>query len=227
MRSTAEQGDSCPRQRRSPELPALIDGSGIAAVLRRRTAVPVGGLGSGEVSAGRRLVRARDVHDLPWWIPAGVVWADAEESARPEHPWSVGLATDRSWSRAVLTGLSDRLAWEARLAHGRGEQLAAAHGLVASGGAVVFDGRIGHDVPTVHIVSDHVERGAAGATMEGAYRRALFGDHGVTDEDVARELADIQLVLSDAGVDVAVVDVGTELLRTAGVARVSVQLMSR
>ena len=91
----------------------------------------------------------------------------------------------------------------------------------------MFDGRIGHDVPTVHIVSDHVVRGAAGATMEAAFRRALFGDHGVTDEDVARELADIQLVLSDAGVDVAVVDVGTELLRTAGVARVSVQLMSR
>ena len=212
---------------RLPELPPLIDGGGAAAVLRRRAAVPVGALGAGGVSAGRRLVRATDVHDVQWWIPADVVWADAEETMRPEHPWSVGLATDRSWSRAVLAGLSDRLAWEARLAHERGEHLAVARGIAAPGDATVLDGRFGHDVPTVHIVGEHVVRGGAGVTMDAAYRRALFGDHGLAEGQIARELADIQLVLSDAGLHVAVVDVGTELLRAAGVARVSVQLMGR
>ena len=95
------------------------------------------------------------------------------------------------------------------------------------GDATVLDGRIGHDVPTVHIVGEHVARGGAGVTIEAAYRRALFGDHGIADDDIERELADIQLVLSEAGVHVAVVDVGTALLRAAGVARVSVQLMGR
>ena len=37
----------------------------------------------------------------------------------------------------------------------------------------------------------------------------------------------MQLVLADAGLDVAVVDLGTPMLRRAGVARVSVQLMGR
>ena len=45
--------------------------------------------------------------------------------------------------------------------------------------------------------------------------------------EIDRELADVQLVLADAGLDVAVVDVGTAMLRKGGVARVSVQLMPR
>ena len=44
---------------------------------------------------------------------------------------------------------------------------------------------------------------------------------------MARELADVRLVLATAGIDVAVVDVGTSMLRKAGVFRVSVQLMGR
>ena len=63
------------------------------------------------------------------------------------------------------------------------------------------------------IVSDKVTRWGAGSTFESAYRRALFGDQGLSEDEVARELADMQLVLADAGVDVAVVDVGTTMLR--------------
>ncbi len=72
-----------------------------------------------------------------------------------------------------------------------------------------------------------VIRGGAGITAESAYRRALFGDQGLSEDEVARELADMQLVLADAGLDIAVVDLGTALLRRAGVTRVSVQLMGR
>ena len=207
--------------------PALLDGEGAVTVLRRRSAVPVGGLGAGELVAGRRLVGARDLDDTPWWIPANVVWSDAEDAIRPEHPRPAGLAHDRSWSRAVLTGLSDRLGWEARLAFERGETLATIDGIGPSGSATVYDGGLGHDLPCVLIVSDKLIRWGAGSTVESAYRRALFGDQGLSEDEVARELADMQLVLADAGVDIAVVDLGTTMLRRAGFARVSVQLMGR
>jgi hypothetical protein len=213
--------------RRLTELPALLDGAGIVTVLRRRPVMPVGSLGTGALMDGRRLVSARDLHDAPWWVPATSVWSDAEVHERPEHPCHVGLATDRSWSRAVLTGLSTRLGWEAKVAHERGETLPILDDVGPGGPATVYDGRLGHDVPTVHIVSDVVVRGGAGATMDSAYRRALFGDQGTPEVDVARELADLQLVLADAGIHVAVVDLGTAMLRKAGVARVSVQLMGR
>jgi len=227
VQSTSHDAGTYERPRRLAELPDFIDGARNAAVLRRRAAVPVGALGSADVVTGRRLVRARDAHDAPWWIPASLVWSDADEVEHPEHPWFVGLATDLSWSRAVLSGLSDRLSWEGRLAHEAGAMLPLAAGVDAGGSATVFDGRVGHDVPTVHIVSDNVVRGAAGASTEAAYRRALYGDSGATDAEIGRELADVQLVLADCGLDVAVVDVGTALLRKGGVSRVSVQLLPR
>ena len=227
VQSTTEHARSRVTPARLTELPDLIDGAGTATVLRRRPGVPVGALGSAQVTTGRRLVHARDIHDAPWWLPASLVWSDAEDAERPEHPCFVGLATDQSWSRAVLTGLSQRLAWEARLAHERGVHLPPARGVEIGATTRVLDGRLGHDVPTVHIVSENVTRGGAGVTIESAYRRALFGDRGASDGDIARELADVQLVLAEAGLHIGVVDVGTPLLRAAGVARVSVQLMSR
>ena len=209
------------------EQPALLDGEGAVTVLRRRSAVPLGGIGDGDQVQGRRLVGARDLGDAPWWIPAIVAWSDAEDAIRPEHPRPAGLAHDRSWSRAVLTGLSDRLGWEARLAYERGEALATIDGLAPAGPATIYDGGLGHDLPCVLIVSENVVRWGAGITVESAYRRALFGDQGLSEEEIARELADMQLVLADAGLDVAVVDLGTTMLRRAGFARVSVQLMGR
>jgi hypothetical protein len=211
----------------STEQPPLLDGAGNVRVLRRRALVPIGGLVTGTLVDGRRLVRARDLDDAPWWVSARGVWSDAEELERPEHPSCVGLATDRSWVRAVLAGLSDRLGWEARRAFEAGETLARLDGVGPVGGATVYDGRLGHDVPCVLVVSEQAIRWGAGLTIESAYRRALFGDHSLSDEDAARELADLRLLLNDAGLEVAVVDLGTTLLRRAGVARVSVQLMSR
>jgi hypothetical protein len=224
---TADHARAYASPRWLTEQPALLDGDGAVTVLRRRSAVAVGGVAGGELIDGRRLVGARDLHDAPWWIPATVVWSDAEDAIRPEHPRAAGLAHDSSWSRAVLSGLSDRLGWEARRAFEAGETLPEITGLGVAGGATVYDGGLGHDLPCVLIVSEKVTRWGAGTTVESAYRRALFGDHGLPEEDAARELADMQLVLADAGLDVAVVDVGTAMLRRAGFARVSVQLMGR
>jgi hypothetical protein len=227
VRPTPDHAPSPGRRHGLPELPALVDGAGAVTVLRRRPAVPLGALGTGISITGRRLVGARDLHDAPWWVPASTVWSDAEDHERPERPWHVGLANDRSWSRAVLTGLSNRLGWEAAMAVERGDRLPTLAGVDPSGAATVHDGRLGHDVPTVHITSPNVSRGGAGTTVEAAYRRALFGDQGTPEPEVARELADVQLLLQDAGLHVAVVDLGTAMLRRAGVFRVSVQLMTR
>ena len=224
---TADHARAYASPRWLTEQPALLDGEGAVTVLRRRSAVPVGGLGDGDVVAGRRLVGARDLHDAPWWIPATVVWSDAEDAMRPEHPRPAGLSHDRSWSRAVLSGLSERLGWEARTAFERGEALDTIDDVAPSDAVTVYDGSLGHDLPCVLIVSDKVIRWGAGNTVASAYRRALFGDQGLSEEEAARELADMQLVLGDAGLDVAVVDVGTTMLRRAGFVRVSVQLMGR
>lgn len=227
VRPTPDHARTSEGRRGLPELPTLVDGTGSVTVLRRRPVVPVGALGSGATVLGRRLVGARDLHDAHWWVPATAVWSDAEDHERPERPWHVGLATDRSWSRAVLTGLSSRLGWEARIAHERGDELPVLTGVDPCDVVTAYDGRLGHDVPTVHLASVNVTRGGAGATVESAYHRALFGDLGTPEVAAERELADVQLVLADAGLHVAVVDLGTSLLRRAGVARVSVQLMAR
>jgi hypothetical protein len=227
VQPTADHARAYASPRWLTEQPALLDGEGAVTVLRRRSAVPVGGLAPGAVIDGRRLVGARDLHDAPWWIPATVVWSDAEVAIRPEHPRPAGLAHDRCWSRAVLSGLSDRLGWEGRHAFERGETLATIDGPGETPVATRYDAGLGHDVPCVLLVSEQLTRWGAGSTLESAYRRALFGDHGLAEDEAARELADMRLVLADAGLDVAVVDVGTPMLRRAGLARVSVQLMGR
>jgi hypothetical protein len=209
-------------------LPAIVTGGGAVVALRRRRVIAPGGLcPRSDLDArveldGERLVGAADLAGQRWWIPAVAVWSDGDGSERPEHPWHVGLATDRSWSRAVLVGLSDRLGWEAQRARQRGGALAWLDD-VAAGRMTVWDGRLGHDVPTVLITSDSGERWGAGASVASAYRRAMFGDQATID--AARELADMELILGAAGVGVGVVDLATPLMASAGVARVSVQLL--
>ena len=212
---------------RPTEQPALLDGVGDVTVLRRRSTIPMGGLADRELTSGRRLVQARDLDDAPWWVPAVDVYSDAEDHAHPEHPRSVGMEHDFSWSRAVLRGLSGRLGWEAARAVDAGATVRRLTGVGPVGASVVYDGRLGHDVPCVVIESDQAIRWGAGTTFDSACRRALYGDQGLSNEDVGRELADLRLVLATAGLDVAVVDVGTSVLRKAGVFRVSVQLMGR
>jgi hypothetical protein len=66
-------------------------------------------------------------------------------------------------------------------------------------------------------------RWGAAATWSTAVHRALYGDDGgLAVED---ELADVIGLLGDAGLDVVGVDLGTDLLRRANVARRSVQLI--
>jgi hypothetical protein len=214
---------SCSSAPRTLDLPAIVPGSGPVVALRRRRVVALGGLGSVAELDGERLVSAHDLAEQRWWIPAAAVWSDGDGTERPEHPWHVGLATDCSWPRAVLTGLSDRLGWEAAQARQRGARLLALNGVCPSPASTVWDGRLGHDVPTVLVTSDTTERWGAGASVSSAYRRAMFGDQGTVD--AARELADMELILSTAGIRLAVVDLATPLMARAGVARVSVQLL--
>jgi hypothetical protein len=209
---------------RAPALPSIVVGDRAVIAFRRRRVVALGALEARRELDGERLVSAYDLADRPWWIPAAAVWSDSDHGGRPEHPWHVGLATDSSWHRAVLSGLSDRLGWEAGRALATGRALERLGDVEPGVCGTVWDGRLGHDVPTVVITNDNVERWGAGVTAGSACRRALYGDQGTAD--AGRELADIQLVLAASGIDVGVVDLATPLMARAGVARVSVQLLA-
>jgi hypothetical protein len=159
------------------------------------------------------------------------VWSDAEHSERPQRPRPVGLATAPTRARALGVGLSDRLGWEAVLAFERGEHLPSVEAEVGRGTSrdggrlVVLDGRLGHDVPTVVVLGDDFVRWGAAATWSTAVHRALYGDDGSIAAD--RELVEVTAVLNREGLDVVGVDLGTALLRRAGVIRCSVQLVAR
>ena len=60
-----------------------------------------------------------------------------------------------------------------------------------------------------HIVSDQAASLAAPASRSSRRTAGPCSATRGSDDDVARELADIQLVLADAGLHVAVVDIGT------------------
>jgi hypothetical protein len=209
---------------RATALPSIVVDDRALIAFRRRRVVGLGALALRHELDGERLVSAYDLAQRPWWIPAAAVWSDADSGGRPEHPWHIGLATDTSWHRAVLSGLSDRLGWEAKRALDQGRALSHLDVVEPGMCGTVWDGRLGHDVPTVVIKSDNVERWGAGVTAGSAYRRALYGDQGTAD--AARQLADIDLVLATNGIDVGVVDLATPLMARAGVARVSVQLLA-
>ena len=108
------------------------------------------------------------------------MWSDADESSQPQHPRPTGLATGRTRESALLAGVSDRLGWEAVLEYERGCDLPALEGALVSGAddLVVLDGRLGHDIPTVVIVSHDMARWAAGATWAGALHRGCTATTG-------------------------------------------------
>lgn len=213
-----------PGRARPSEQPILAVGDGAVVALRYRRVLEPGALGVRGELGGDRLVSARDLSNRPWWIPAAAIWSDADGGTPPEHPRYVGLATDDDYARAVLTGLSERLGWEALQAHHRGEELPVLDVGDPDSQVVVFDGRLGHQVPTVLVLGERFTRSGAGSTVQSAYRRAMFGDCGTAD--AARELADMALVLDSARIGVGVVDLGTALMRHAGISRVSVQLLA-
>ena len=124
---------------------------------------------------------------------------------------------------ALVKGLSDRLGWEAVLELERGDlPVAEAIGTPPLTNALVLDGRLDHDVPTVIVLAAETVRWGAASTWDGALRRALYGDD--AEVDPATELADLCKLLGD-DLGVASVDLGTAILGDAGVVRCSVQLV--
>jgi hypothetical protein len=205
-------------------LPTIVIGDGSVVALRTRTVLALGHIEERLVVDSSRLVSALDLAGRPWWIPATAVWSDAEGDRQPQHPRPIGLAAARSREIALLTGLSDRLGWEANVIRESGRELPVLHGLgdQDSHGSVVYDGRLDHRVPTVVIVNGAVVRWGAGATLSAAYHRALYGDHGTAGHSA--ELEDLRSLLAAQQLDVVAVDLGTPLINRAGVERLSVQL---
>jgi len=210
--------------------PTLLVGRGLAgrgsvAALRHRPVVATGSLLDRATINGDRLVSARDVDDRAWWIPANAVWTDAEETADPQRPRPVGLATARTRDAAILSGISDRLGWEALLAYEAGRDLPLIDGLLdrGAGDLVVLDGRLDHDIPTVVIFGRDMARWGAGATWANALHRALYGDDGRIGDEA--EVATITGMLDRLGLRIVTVDLATPLITRAGVVRYSVQLL--
>jgi hypothetical protein len=214
---------------RPADAPTLVVRSDQIVALRQRPVVALGALLERVTLGGERLVTAHDVTGRACWIPADAVWSDAEHTERPQRPRPVGLATAPTAARAFGVGISDRLGWEAVLAFERGEHLPAVDADAGRGTSndrlVVLDGRLDHDVPTVVVLGDDFVRWGAAATWSTAVHRALYGDDGSIAVD--RELGDITAALQRDSLDVVGVDLGTALLRRAGVIRCSVQLVVR
>jgi len=206
--------------------PTIVVGDGPVVALRRRSVVALGSLDERIMLDTPRLVSAHDLTGRAWWVPAATVWSDADGDEQPQRPWAIGLASGRSWEVAVLAGLSDRLGWEANVARERGRELPVLSdvGVSYRDGATVYDGRLGHDVPTVVVVRDSVALWGAGSTFAAAHHRALFGDHGSVGHPGELDMLGDSLAL--AGLDVVAVDLGTPLIKRAGVQRLSIQLMA-
>jgi hypothetical protein len=214
----------------APDAPALVVRSRHVVALRQRPAVALGALLDRITTERDRLVTAHDVSGRAYWIPAEAIWSDADVADHPQRPRPVGLATARTPERAFAAGLSDRLGWEAVLAFERGDTLPPVEAAPTTDAAkgnrlVVLDGRLGHEVPTVVVLGDDLVRWGAAASWATATHRALYGDDGSLD--VEDELADVVGALRRGGLDVVGVDLGTALLRRAGVVRRSIQLVPR
>jgi hypothetical protein len=203
----------------------IVVGDGPVVALRRRPVVALGLLGQRTMLNASRLVSALDVSGRAWWIPAAAVWADADSDEPPQRPWAIGLANGRSWELTLLAGLSDRLGWEANVARERGRELPVLERVGAShgDGTTVYDGRLGHDVPTVVVVKDSVALWGAGSTFAAAHHRAMFGHDAVVGYPGELELLGDLLAL--AGLDVVAVDLGTPVFKRVGVQRLQVQLL--
>lgn len=194
--------------------------------LRQRPVVALGSLENHGFAGGDRLVTAHDDQGQGWWISAQAVWSDADASGHPENPLPIGLATAATRDEAVVAGLSDRLGWEAVLEFERGTDLPRAEALddVADENVVILDGRLGHDVPTVVVLGRDMVRWGAATTWHGAMRRAMYGDDGNVES--GHELPEMCEILGRSGLGVAAVDLDSPLLRRAGIARCSVQIVA-
>jgi hypothetical protein len=206
--------------------PLTLLGRGSVVAFRQRQAIGLGSLRERTALSGERLVVAHDEAGHSWWISADAVWSDADSPGHPEHPRPIGLATAATWNAALVKGLSDRLGWEAVLEFERGGDLpvlaVSEQAVIAN--AIVLDGRLDHDVPTVIILAADTMRWGAGSTWDGAIRRALYGDDPLADAD--GELDELSKLLAADDLAVVAVDLGTPRLLAAGVARSAVQIVT-
>ena len=200
------------------------DDSGVLSSERRCTAITLGGLAERAGIDDDRRTTARDLDGGTWSIPASAVWPTSVSSSRSTTPQPVGAATALRRERAILQGLSDRLGREGVLARAAGVDLPTVQGL-SSGDVVVLDGRVGHHVPTVVMIGEHVLRWGAGSTWKRAVDRALYATSTPDNNASRSELRAVAAELATVGLTVGVVDVGTELLQASGVFRCSVQLL--
>jgi hypothetical protein len=205
--------------------PTTVVRHGPVVALRQRSAISLGALAERTPATCDRLVTAHDEAGQGWWIAASGVWSDADSPNHPENPLPIGLATAPTREAALVAGLSDRLGWEAVLEFERGQDLPVAEALAefADEHVVILDGRLGHDVPTVVVLGRDMVRWGAAATWHGAMRRAMYGDTG--NDGVHRELGQLSEILGRSGLGIAAVDLDSPLLRRAGIARCSVQLV--
>ena len=199
---------------------------GTVVALRHGSVIGPGRLVDRAVVDGTRLVTADDPDGTSWWIPAAAVWCDGENTDVPEHPRRIGLATAANAAAAVVQGLSDRLGWEAVLHLDDGRQLPALEPVsdLDPDHFVVFDGRLGHDIPTVVVVGAEVTCWGAGSTWERALHRALYGAGSACA--APGELAAFVTALAEVGLRPATVDLGSPRLRAHGIVRCSVQLLA-
>ena len=222
-------------RRTTSALPNMLAKSSNVVAMRRRGVIAMGALGArGEIAASAAdglLVTARTPDGAEWWMSADAVWTDAGTATTPDRPRSVGLATAGTDAAATLLGLSDRLGWEAARHLRRGGELVqlrdAGSDVDLAPGTQVLDGRLGHDVPTVVLLHGQVVRWGSGATLVSAIQRALHGSSAPSTADGARhELAEMTERLGRSGLSVASVELGSKVLRSAGIVRCSVQLLS-
>lgn len=218
-------GERWPSAPPPSDQPIIVNRSGPVIAARQASVIALGSLADRHVIDAQRLVTAYDVDGLAWWVAAESVWEDAANVPQPEHIRPIGLATTQSRAGTLMAGLSDRLGWEATQALASGMQLPVADvDYQLAQDAVVLDGRLEHDVPTVVVTAPGVMRWGAGASWESALHRALYGSDGSLDDEA--ELIVVAKVLHEQGLDIGEVEVSTALLRKAGIVRSSVQLLS-
>ena len=164
-----------------------------------------------------RLVSAVDLVGRSWWIPAEAVWSDADGDApapasvgdRPGHrPQPGGRHARRPERPARLGGRRWLGTWAASCPSSTASASATADG------AVVYDGRLGHDVPTVVVVTGLRRPG-------GPVRRSPRPTTGRCSATTAASATPASWTCSArcspvAGLDVVAVDLGTPVFNRVG-----------
>jgi hypothetical protein len=210
--------------RHDPATP-VVQRHGQVVPLHHRPAIALGGLCDRVQVNGQRQIAAVDTRGASCFVDAAAVWTDGEHT-HPTQLAPIGLASSSCRDTALITGISDRIGWEAAKAWEDGLDLPTAPFLdhQANSRLVLLDGRLGHQLPTVVAVSETSVRWGAGATWDAAAGRAMYGTGWPTDTS---ELALIECILAGARLGIAAVDVGSALLTVNNLTRISVQITPR